>query len=138
MDSKGKGKVFDEKEMIPIDDEPKGEKIVDSRSEKWKEGKKKCIKKIIYYDSATSSSSQKDDNASPSKQKAVKTSFNRIYFNYSCNSRSSNAQLLSIHIGKPPHFDGEDFSHWSHQMQYHLFFSSSKHLGYCREWHEYS
>jgi hypothetical protein len=36
-------------------------------------------------------------------------------------SRSSNAQLLSTPLGKPPHFDGEDYSHWSHQMQYLLF-----------------
>jgi hypothetical protein len=50
MDSKGKGKVSDEKEKIPIDDEPKREKTVDSGSSK-KEGKKKRIKKIIYYDS---------------------------------------------------------------------------------------
>ena len=72
MDSKGKGKVTDEKEKIPIDDEPKGEKVVDSGSCKKKEGmKKKGIKKIIYYESNTSSSSQKDDDASPSKQKTT-------------------------------------------------------------------
>jgi hypothetical protein len=30
MDLKGKGKVTNEKETIPIDDKPKGEKIIDS------------------------------------------------------------------------------------------------------------
>jgi hypothetical protein len=42
MEPKGKGKVTDEKEKIPIDHKPKGEieKTVDSGSGK-KEGKKK-------------------------------------------------------------------------------------------------
>jgi hypothetical protein len=32
-----------------------------------------------------------------------------------------NANLLSIPLGKPPHFDGEDYSFWSHKMRSHLF-----------------
>jgi hypothetical protein len=32
-----------------------------------------------------------------------------------------NAHLLSIPLGKPPHFDGEDYSFWSHKMRSHLF-----------------
>jgi hypothetical protein len=59
------------KEKIPIDDEPKGEKIVDLGSGKKKEGTKKRIKNIICYKSDASSSSQKDDDASPSKQKTT-------------------------------------------------------------------
>jgi hypothetical protein len=86
MDSKGKGKVYNEKEKIPIDDEPKGKKIVDSGLGK----KKKRIKKIIYYDN-DSSSSQKDDDSSSSKQKTVKTSFNCTPLNYLWISRSSHA-----------------------------------------------
>jgi hypothetical protein len=34
---------------------------------------------------------------------------------------NSNAHLLSIPLGKPPHFDGEDYSFWSHKMHSHLF-----------------
>jgi hypothetical protein len=97
MDSKGKRKVSDEKERIPIDGEPNGEKIFGSGSGKRKEDKKR-IKKIIYYDSDISFSLPKDDNASPSKQKTVKTSFNRTPFNYSFISRSSNASLLYVLI----------------------------------------
>jgi hypothetical protein len=26
-----------------------------------------------------------------------------------------------FHLGKPPHFDGEDYSFWSHKMHSHLF-----------------
>jgi hypothetical protein len=43
------GKVVNntnEKENMPIDDKPKGEKHVDSGTKK--EDKKKCIKKIVY------------------------------------------------------------------------------------------
>jgi hypothetical protein len=29
--------------------------------------------------------------------------------------------LLSIPLGKPPHFDGEDYGFWSHKMRSHLF-----------------
>jgi hypothetical protein len=36
-------------------------------------------------------------------------------------SYNSNAHLLSIPLGKPPHFDGEDYSFWSHKMRSHLF-----------------
>jgi hypothetical protein len=32
-----------------------------------------------------------------------------------------NCQLLSIPLGKPPHFDGDDYSWWSHKMYSHLF-----------------
>jgi hypothetical protein len=112
-DYKGKGKVADEhdrKENIPIDDEPKGEKPVDSGLGNNTGMEKKRIKKIVYYDSDTSSSTQKNDDSSSSKQKLVKTTFNRIPFYYSHISRSSNAQLLSISLGKPPHVDGEDYS----------------------------
>jgi hypothetical protein len=45
------GKVVNntnEKENMPIDDKPKGEKHVDSGTKK--EDKKKCIKKIVYYE----------------------------------------------------------------------------------------
>jgi hypothetical protein len=32
-----------------------------------------------------------------------------------------NAHLLSIPLDKPAHFDGEDYSFWSHKMHSHLF-----------------
>jgi hypothetical protein len=38
-----------------------------------------------------------------------------------CIPYNSNAHLLSIPLGKPPHFDGEDYSFWSHKMCSHLF-----------------
>src|SRR5688572_23478726 len=98
--------------------EPRDDKPTDSgSSQKKKEGKKKRrIKKIIYYDSDASSSSPHDDSSS--KKKTVNQNYS---FDYSRVPYNSNAHLLSIPLGKPPHFDGEDYSFWSHKMRSHLF-----------------
>jgi hypothetical protein len=108
MDPKGKGMVVNDKEKESIFNEPRDDKPTDSgSSHKKRDGKKKrCIKKIIYYDSDASSSSPRDDDSS-SKKKTVNQNYS---FDYSCITYNSNAHLLSIPIGKPPHFDGEDYS----------------------------
>jgi hypothetical protein len=63
MDSKDKGIVINDKEKDTINNnEPKGDKPIDSGSNNNK--KKRHIKKIVYYDSDTSSSSLKDDDDS--------------------------------------------------------------------------
>jgi hypothetical protein len=108
MDPKGKGIVINnkEKEIFNVD-EPKGEKITDRGSNnKRKDGKKtRHIKKIIYYDSDASTSSPRDDDEdSSSKKKTVNQSYS---FDYSRIPYNSNAHLLSIPLGKPPHFDGK-------------------------------
>jgi hypothetical protein len=111
-----------EKETLYVD-EPKGDKPTDSgSSHKKKDGRKKShIKKIIYYDSDASSSSPRDDDdeGSSSKNKTVNQNNS---FDYSRIPYNSNAHLLSIPLGKPPHFDGEDYSFWNHKMRSHLFF----------------
>jgi hypothetical protein len=118
MDPKGKGMVVNDKEKESIYNEPKDDKPTDSgSSHKRKDGKKKKtrrIKEIVYY-SDESSSSQKDDYE---KKKTVNSNFS---FDYSRIPHSSNAHLLSIPLGKPPHFDGEDYGFWSHKMRSHLF-----------------
>jgi hypothetical protein len=122
MDPKGKGMVVDDKEKETIFNEPRDDKATDSGlSQKKKEGKKKRrIKKIVYYDdSDESSSSQKDkDDNDHEKKKTVNSNFS---FDYSHIPQSTNAHLLSIPLGKPPHFDGEDYGFWSHKMRSHLF-----------------
>jgi hypothetical protein len=71
MDSKGKAKVIEEKE-IPSNETSKGRETIDSWSGK-KDKKKKHIKKIVYYDSDTSSSSPREDgNSSSTMKKTVK------------------------------------------------------------------
>jgi hypothetical protein len=126
MNPKGKGKVTDEKEKeMPSNETPKGE-IVDSGSSNKKDKKKKCIKKIVYYyDDASSSSPRENDDSSSTKKKSVKQNYSKTYFNYSPITYNANAHLLSIPLGKPPHFDEEDYSWWSYKMRNHLFFTSS-------------
>jgi hypothetical protein len=118
MDPKGKGMVVNGKEKESIFNEPRDDKITDSGSshKKKDEKKKRRIKKIVYYDSDESSSSQRDDD--DEKKKTVNSNFS---FDYSHILFNSNAHLLSIPLGKPSHFDGEDYSFWSHKMRSHLF-----------------
>jgi hypothetical protein len=122
MAPKGKGMVINDKEKESLLNEPRDYKPTDSgsshSSHKKKDGKKKRrIKKIIYYNSDASSSSPHDDDSS-SKKKPVNQNYS---FDYSCIPFHSNAHLVSIPLGKPPHFDGEDYSFWSHKMRSHLF-----------------
>jgi hypothetical protein len=119
MDPKGKGMVINDKEKESFINEPKDDKPTNSgSSHKKKDGKKKRrIKKIVYYDTDESSSSQRDDDNE--KKKTINSNFS---FDYSRIPQNSNAHLLSIPLGKPPHFDGEDYGFWSHQMRSHLFF----------------
>jgi hypothetical protein len=120
MDPKGKGMVVNN-EKESIFNESKDDKPTDSgSSHKKRDGKKKKtrrIKEIVYYDSDESSSSQKDDD-NYEKKKTVNSNFS---FDYSRIPQSTNAHLLSIPLGKPPHFDGEDYGFWSHKMRSHLF-----------------
>jgi hypothetical protein len=112
--------VVNDKEKESIFNEPRDDKPTDSgSSHKKKDGKKKrCIKKIVYYDSDESSSPRDDDDDDSSKKKLVNQNYS---FDYSHIPFNSNAHLLSIPLGKAPHFDGEDYSFWSHKMRSHLF-----------------
>jgi hypothetical protein len=122
MDPKGKGMMMNdnEKDTLYVD-EAKGDKPTDSGSSHKKKDRKKKrgIKKIMYYDSdASSSSPRDDDDDSSSKKKTINQNYS---FDYSRMPYNSNEHLLSIPLGKPPHFDGEDYSFWSHKMRSHLF-----------------
>jgi hypothetical protein len=119
MDPKGKGMVVNDKEKESLFNEPRDDKPTDSGSSHKKRDmkKKRCIKKIIYYDSDASSSSPRDDDDSSSKKKTVNQNYS---FDYSRISYNSNAHLLSVPLGKPPHFYGEDYSFWSHKMCSHF------------------
>jgi hypothetical protein len=125
MDPKGKGIVINDKEKESFVNEPKDDKPTDSglghRRKDGKNKKTRRIKEIVYYDSDGSSSSQKDDDEYE-KKKTVNSNFS---FDYSRIPQSTNAHLLSIPLGKPPHFDGEDYGFWSHKMRKSLVLSPS-------------
>jgi hypothetical protein len=112
--------VVNDKEKESIFNKLRDYKPTDSGSshKKKDEKKKRRIKKIIYYDSDASSSSPRDDDDSLSKKRTVNQNYS---FDYSRLPYNSNVHLLSIPLGKPPHFDGEDYSFWSHKMRSHLF-----------------
>jgi hypothetical protein len=114
--------VVNDKEKESLFNEPRDDKPTDlgsSHKKRYGKKKKRRINKIIYYDSdASSSSPRDDDDDSSSKKKTVSQNYS---FDYSSIPYNSNAHLLSIPLGKPPHFDGEDYSFWSHKMRSHLF-----------------
>jgi hypothetical protein len=75
-----------------------------ARTTRGRTGKIRGTSRRSSYDSDTSSSSPKDeDNNNSSTEKMVNQNY---YFNYSRILYNSNAHLLSIPLGKPPHFDG--------------------------------
>jgi hypothetical protein len=100
-----------QEDKAPLEDKMKDKKPTKSHCTK-KDDKKKRIKKIIYYeiDSTSPSTSNKEESSSKHHQKMVKQNYSKTTFNYSRFSRNSNAQLLSVPLGKPPHLNGEDYS----------------------------
>jgi hypothetical protein len=107
MDPKGKGMVVNDKDNESLFNEPRDDKPTDSGSSHKKRDRKKKrrIKKIIYYDNDVSSSSPRDDDDNDSSSKK-KTGNQNYSFDCSHIPYNSNAHLLSILLGKPPHFDG--------------------------------
>jgi hypothetical protein len=68
--------------------------------------KKKKMKKVVYYETDSSSPS-----TSRKKYSKMPLRYPRI---------SKRAALLSVPLGKPPYFDGEDYCIWSDKMRHHL------------------
>jgi hypothetical protein len=81
--------------------------------------KKKKMKKVVYYETDSSSPSTSGSNApSVTSKRHERKKFSKIPLRY---PRISNHNpLLSVPLGKPPSFNGEDYSRWSDMMIYHL------------------
>jgi hypothetical protein len=82
-------------------------------------GDKEKMKKVVYYETDSSSPSTSGSNSSST------TSKRHEHKKYSkmplCYPRiSKHTPLLSVPLGKPPYFDGEDYSMWSDKMRHHL------------------
>jgi hypothetical protein len=82
-------------------------------------GKKKKMKKVVYYetDSLSPSTSSSDARSVTSKHHERKK-FNKIPLRYP--RISKHTSLLSVPLGKPPVFYGEDYCMWSDEMRHHL------------------
>jgi hypothetical protein len=81
--------------------------------------KKKKMKNVVYYETDSSSSSTSGSDASSvTSKRHERKKFSKILL---CYPRvSKHTPLLSIPLGKPPVFEGEDYSMWSARMKGHL------------------
>src|SRR6187455_3505174 len=81
--------------------------------------KHKRMRKVVYYETDTSSTSTSDSYApSVTSKRQERKKFSKIPLHYP--RISKNAPLLSVPLGKPPTFDGEDYARWSDLMRFHL------------------
>jgi hypothetical protein len=97
----------------------KGREESPPRVKSHRSGDKKKMKKVVYYetDSSLPSTSGSDVTSITSKRQERKK-FSKIPL---CYPRiSKRAPLLSVPLGNPPVFYGEDYCMWSDKMRHHL------------------
>jgi hypothetical protein len=77
------------------------------------------MKKVVYYKTDSSSpSTSGSDAASVTSKRHERTKYSKMPL---CYPRiSKRAPLLSVPLGKPSFFDGEDYCMWSDKMRHHL------------------
>jgi hypothetical protein len=94
-------------------DKYKEESSSSIKSHRMGDKKKKEMKKVVYYET---------DSSSPSTSGAESTTSKR-HEHKKCSKmplRYPRIPLLSVPLGKPPYFDGEDYCMWSDKMRHHL------------------
>jgi hypothetical protein len=91
-----------------------------SRIRSHKSGeKKKKMKKVVYYETDSSSpSTSGSGSVSITSKRQERKKYSKIPLRYP--RINKHTPLLSVPLGKPPTFDGEDYSRWSDMMRYHL------------------
>jgi hypothetical protein len=81
--------------------------------------KKKKMRKVVYYETDSSSPSTSGcDAPSVTSKRHERKKFSKIPLRYPHISKCT--PLLSVPLGKPPMFDGEDYNMWSDKMRHHL------------------
>jgi hypothetical protein len=82
-------------------------------------GDKNKMKKVVYYESDSSSpSTSVSESSSVASKRHERKKYSKMPLRYSRISKRT--PLLSVPLGKPPSFDGEDYSMWSNKMMLHL------------------
>ena len=77
--------------------------------------KKKKMRKVVYYETDTSSPSTSGSDApSVTSKRHERKKFSKIPLRYP--RIPKHTPLLSVPLGKPPTFDGEDYARWSDLM----------------------
>jgi hypothetical protein len=79
---------------------------------------KKKMKKVVYYETDSSSPSTSSSHSSVASKRHERKKYSKMPLRYP--RISKRAPLLSVPLGKPPYFDGEDYSMWSDKMRHHL------------------
>jgi hypothetical protein len=75
------------------------------------------MKKVVYYE--IDSSSPSTSSAEPTTSKCQeRKKYSKMPLRYP--RIPKHAPLLSVPLGKPPYFDGEDYCMWSDKMRHHL------------------
>jgi hypothetical protein len=81
--------------------------------------KKKKMRKVVYYETDSSSPSTSGSDAlSITSKRQERKKFSKIPLHYP--RISKHTPLLSVPLGKPQVFDGEDYNMWSDKMRHHL------------------
>jgi hypothetical protein len=85
----------------------------------WRGDKKKKMKKVVYYETDSSSpSTSGSESASATSKCHERKKYSKMPLCYPRISKRT--PLLSVPLGKPSVFYGEDYSMWSDKMRHHL------------------
>jgi hypothetical protein len=112
-------------EQTPSKEADKHKEESASSIKSHRKGDKKKMKKVVYYETNSSSPSISGAESTTSKRQERKK-YSKMPLRYPCISKC--APLLSVTLGKPPYFDGEDYCMWSDKMKHHL---TSLHESIC-------
>jgi hypothetical protein len=90
-----------------------------SHNKSGRSSDKKKMRKVVYYETDSSSpSTSGSDTPSVTSKRHEHKKFSKIPLRYPRISKRT--PLLSVPLGKPPMFDGEDYNMWSDKMRHHL------------------
>jgi hypothetical protein len=99
--------------------EKKKEKKTSSHKSHQSGDKIKKMRKVVYYETDTSSPSTSGSDApSITSKRHERKKFSKIPLRYP--RITKHTPLLSVPLGKPPTFDGEDYARWSDLMRFYL------------------
>jgi hypothetical protein len=97
----------------------KKKKYPSHKSHRSDDKKKKKMRKVVYYETDTSSPSTSGSDApSVTSKRHERKKFSKIPLRYP--RIPKHTPFLSVPLGKPPAFNGEDYSRWSDLMKFHL------------------
>jgi hypothetical protein len=76
------------------------------------------MKKVVYYETNSSSLSTSSSESSVASKRHERKKYSKVPLQ---NPRISKCgPLLSVPLGKPPYFEGENYCMWSDKMRHHL------------------